>query len=105
MSCPKVLAKFLVIYLDSFPGYGYRSHMEAKTKKIDVLAAMMRNGEWDKAIKFAAKFPRLDKHRGAILTASSALLSPTLYEQMGRDPEALVAAGIAALKDRFQRIS
>ena len=79
--------------------------MNTPPKKIDVLAAMMRSGDWEKAIKFAAKFPRLDKHRGAILSASSALLSPTLYEQMGRDPEALVAAGIAALKDRFPRIT
>jgi len=77
--------------------------MEAKTKKIDVLAAMMRNGEWDKAIKFAAKFPRLEKHRDVILSASSALLSPDFYRSIGKDPDATVAAGVAALKERYSR--
>jgi hypothetical protein len=75
--------------------------MSAPPKKIDRLAALMQAGEWEKAIKFAAGFPRLDKHRNVILTASAALMSPGLYRGMGRDPGALVDAGVQALKERY----
>lgn len=75
--------------------------MSTPPKKIDQLSALMQSGDWHAAIKFAAKFPRLDKHRDAILSASSALLSPDFYSSMGRDVDAIVAAGVAALKDRY----
>ena len=75
--------------------------MNTPQKKIDQLSALMKAGEWEKAIKFAAKFPRLDKHRETILTASSALLSPSMYRSMGKDVDALVAAGVAALRERY----
>jgi hypothetical protein len=70
-------------------------------KKIDTLKALMAADEWDKAIKFAAKFPRLGNERDAILSAAAALLSPGLYRGMGRDPDALVANGKAALMARY----
>ena len=70
-------------------------------KKIDTLKALMAADKWDKAIKFAAKFPRLGNERDAILSASAALLSPGLYRGMGRDPDALVANGKAALMARY----
>lgn len=63
----------------------------------------MRAGHWPQAIKFAARFPRLGEHRAAILTASAALLSPGLYRGMGRDPAALVEAGVAALRERYAK--
>jgi len=70
-------------------------------KKIDTLKALMASGEWEKAIKFAARFPRLGAERDAILSASSALLSPGLYRGMGRDVGAMVDAGRAALMSRY----
>lgn len=70
-------------------------------KKIDRLVQMMRSNAWEEAVKFAAKFPRLGEHRNAILTASSALLSPAFYTSMGKDVDALVRAGIAALQERY----
>ena len=73
------------------------------TKKIDVLLGMMRSGRWEAAIKYAARFPRLGEHRDAILTASSALLSPGMYRDMGRDTEAIAAAGRTALMARYPR--
>jgi len=72
-------------------------------KKIDVLIRLMQTGEWHKAIKYAAKFPRLGEHRDAILTASSALLSPRFYVSLGKDPDKLIEAGIAALKERYAK--
>lgn len=70
-------------------------------KKIDILKSLMAADDWEKALKMAARFPRLGAERGAILSASSALLSPGLYRGMGRDPEELVAAGKAALIARY----
>ena len=64
---------------------------------------MMRAGEWARAIRFASKFPRLGEHKEAIMRAASALLSPELYRQMGRDPAQLVAAGVDALKSRYPK--
>lgn len=70
-------------------------------KKIDILSQLMKGGEWVAAIKFAAKFPRLGKQRDRILSASAAILSPDFYVSMGKNPEMLVADGVAALKERF----
>ena len=89
--------------MDSSCSFRYVVAMKSMTKKIDQLSALMRSGDWNAAIKFAAKFPRLDKHREPILSASSALLSPDFYRSMGRDVDAIVAAGVAALKDRYPR--
>ena len=63
----------------------------------------MKAGSWEKAIKYAARFPRLDKHRDDILTASSAILIPGFYRQIGKDPTALVDAAVVALKDRYPK--
>lgn len=72
-------------------------------KKIDILSQLMKSGDWVRAIKYAAKFPRLDKHRDDILTASSAILNPSFYKQIGKDPSALIDTAIAALKDRYPK--
>ena len=72
-------------------------------KKIDILSRLMKAGSWEKAIKYAARFPRLDKHRDDILTASSAILNPGFYKQIGKDPAALVDAAVIALKDRYPK--
>ena len=89
--------------MDSVCSFRYVVAMKNMVKKIDQLSALMRSGDWHAAIKFAAKFPRLDKHRDPILSASSALLSPDFYRSMGRDVDAIVAEGVAALKDRFPK--
>lgn len=70
-------------------------------KKIDQLRAMMGAGDWEKAIKYAAKFPRLGDERDAILSASSAILSPAFYRSLGLDVEATVRRGIEALKLKY----
>lgn len=70
-------------------------------KKIDKLRAMMDAGDWESAIKLAARFPRLGEHEKPIKQASSALLSPSMYRGMGRDPAALFDAGKQALIARY----
>lgn len=70
-------------------------------RKIDILQAHMQAGEWEAAIKLAAKFPRLGKHKKEITRAASTLLSPKTYRSMGKDPNELFIMGISALKNRY----
>jgi len=72
-------------------------------KKIEKLSALMKNNEWDKAIKMAAKFPRLGEHKAPITRAASAMLSPNLYISMGKKPDDLFNAGIIALRERYAK--
>lgn len=69
--------------------------------KLLTLQIYMQTGQWEKAIKYAAKFPQLGTDRDAILTASSVLLSPSFYLNIGQDPQILIDKGISALKHRF----
>jgi hypothetical protein len=70
-------------------------------KKIDTLRDYMSAGQWHEAIKLAAKFPRLGEHKVAITRAKDAIVNPGFCRQLGRDPDALIVAGIAALQDRY----
>lgn len=70
-------------------------------KKIDILSELMKSGKWDKAIKFAARFPRLGKERDIILSASSAMLSPQMWQGMGHNIEDLKKQAIDALRSKF----
>ena len=53
------------------------------------------------ALRLAAKLPRLGAHRDAIRRGWEALQRPAFYEQLGRDPDALVLAGVEALRERY----
>lgn len=70
-------------------------------RKLDTLRALMAAGKWGRAISLASSWADLGEQRDAIRQAASALLSPSFYEGMGKDPQALAAAGIAALKARY----
>jgi hypothetical protein len=69
--------------------------------KISIVREHMAAGRWRDAIKIAARFPRLDRHRDPILDAWTAYTHPDFMRQIDRDPNALIAAGQAALIDRF----
>ena len=66
--------------------------------KLSQLRALMEAGAWEKAISFAARFPRLGEHRNAILDAKDAIAHPSFMAQLGKDPAALIEAGKAALR-------
>lgn len=68
------------------------------TTKLSILQGHMKAGEWKKAIALAAKFPRLGVYRVAILDAHTAVVNPSFTRQLRRDPDADIAAGIAALR-------
>lgn len=73
-------------------------------KKIDVLHGYMAAGDWVAALRLAARFPRLGEHKDAITRGWAALQNPTFYKEIGKDPDALVAAGVAALKERYPTV-
>lgn len=61
----------------------------------------MAAGDWRRAISAAARLPRLDIHRNAILDAQGAYTNARFYTQIGKDPAALIEAGRVALIERF----
>lgn len=86
------------IVIEIFDFCIYSKRME---KKIDRLRALMASDKRHEAIKFAAKFPRLDDARDAILRAKDAIGNPAFYRQIGRDPESLIATGWDALCKKY----
>ena len=69
--------------------------------KASIVREHMAAGRWQDAIRIAARFPRLDQHRGAILDAHGAYTNPRFFTQIGKDVDALKDAGRDALIDRF----
>ena len=69
--------------------------------KLARIRQTMRDGDWDEALKLAARFQRLGEHAQAIRRAANALINPTFYEQLGYDLARLRAEGIAAMKERY----
>ena len=72
------------------------------TTKIAKLREAAAAGRWIEALRMAARFPRLGDERTAILRAWNAHLRPEFYRQLRQDPEAVVAAGIAALRAKYR---
>ncbi len=70
-------------------------------KKIDTLRALMRVGDWRGAMKLAASFARLGDEDRAIRQAWEAFARPGFYRQIGKDPKALIAVGVDALRRRY----
>ena len=76
--------------------------MRDDTKLARVRKAM-RDGDWDTALRLAARFQRLGEHAQAIRRAADAIAHPSIYQQIGLDLEQLKNDGIAALKERFSK--
>jgi len=75
--------------------------MEPFETKIDALRRLMAAEDWVGAMRMATRFPRLGEHKRAITRAWDALQSPSLYRQMGAEPEDVWKAGVEALKARY----
>ena len=78
--------------------------MSAIQTKLSKVQALMGAGDWREAVLMAAKFGELGAQRGAILSAREAYLRADFQRQIGKDPEALIAAGIAAMRERFGNV-
>jgi len=71
--------------------------------KLAQLKSAMRACNWEQALRMAARFPRLGKHRETIVRAHEAYTHPKFYAQLGYDPEKLIAEGRRALIERYGR--
>jgi hypothetical protein len=69
--------------------------------KAQELRDLMASEDWHGALRLASRFPRLGEHREAIQLGWSAMSQPDFYRQIRKDPDALVAAGIQALRERY----
>lgn len=58
-------------------------------------------GDRDGALRIASRLRGLGEYQDAIRRGWQAANRPDFYRQLGKDPEALVAAGHAALRERF----
>lgn len=53
------------------------------------------------ALRVAASFQHLGEHKAAITRGWAALQRPEFYREIGQDPDALVVAGMAAVRARY----
>ena len=72
--------------------------MATKTDQVKVHLAV---GDYRGALRVASKFRMLGEHKLAVQQAWSALNSADFYRQIGKDPDALVAAGVQALQQMY----
>lgn len=75
--------------------------MSLPATKLSAVKADMAAQRWGDALLKAAKFADLGDEKAHILKAREALLRPVFQRQIGRDPDALIAAGVAALQRRY----
>ncbi len=71
--------------------------------KVSRLRAAMRAENWELALRIAARFPNLGKHKAAIVRGHEAYVHPRFYIQIGEDPVKLKKAGRRALLERYGR--
>lgn len=71
--------------------------------KLQNIRAAMKGQDWDKALKIAAGFQRLDEYKEAIQLASESITNPAFYTSLGYDLQQIREAGITAIKKRFSK--
>jgi hypothetical protein len=75
--------------------------MSAPGEKLARIKALVAAEDWRAALSLASSFPRLGAAESAVRAGHEAMQRPDFQRQIGRDPEAAIAAGIAALKGRY----
>ena len=74
--------------------------------KLDRLKVAAQVGDWPLALRIAVRFSSLGPHAPAITRAHECLAgNDRFYRQIGKDPEALVAAGIEAVRQWFKLVA
>lgn len=76
--------------------------MDGPETKLARLQSLMAAGDFKAALKLAASFPRLGDHDDAIRRGWAAASQSANYRQMGYDVDALIAAGVAAIRERWK---
>ena len=73
----------------------------APQTKLSAVLSYLDAGLPHEALRIAARFPQLGAERAAILDAHVAITNPRFCRQLGKDPEALIAVGVAALRSKY----
>lgn len=74
---------------------------EGAQKYPAIIMGLLDEGKAAEALKLAAGFPRLGDEKKAITQGWAALSRPDFYRSIGKDPDALVKEGVAALRRFF----
>ena len=69
--------------------------------KLSQLKAAMQAGNWELALRIAARFPDLGEHAAAIVRGHEAYTNPRFYLQLRKDIETLKEMGKRALIARY----
>ena len=69
--------------------------------KLSQVKQYMADGNYHTALRLAASFPRLGDHREPITRGWAALTNPGFYREIECDPDELVAAGLDAIRERW----
>jgi len=69
--------------------------------KLGAAKAFAKAGNWDAALKMAAKIKDFGPLHDDICRAASAIASPDFYSQIGVDINQAKTIGIEALKERY----
>jgi hypothetical protein len=85
---------------DARTGAGDRESGSPVTKT-QQLRDLIRDGDWPRALSLANTFRHLGPYRDTIRLAHECRVHPRFYRGLGRDPEAQVMAGIAALRTLY----
>lgn len=75
--------------------------MSTPTTKLSQVKAAIESGKEREAVRICARFPQLGEHREAILDAQMAFTNPSFCRGLKKDPEALIRAGVEAIKARY----
>lgn len=76
--------------------------MESTHTKLQQLRTFYYAGDIKRALQLASSFSSLGEHKVAINRGYNALQYPDQYKEMGYVPEALVQAGVEALRERYR---
>ena len=66
-----------------------------------LLGEYLAAGDSKAALKLAASFKTLGEHKTRIARGWEAIQRPDFQRQLGRDPEKLIADGVAAIRERY----
>jgi len=69
--------------------------------KSDKIRAALANGDTRKAISLASKFFDRSDETQLYKQAQAAIGNPGFYRQIGKDPDAIIAAAVESLTHRF----
>ena len=69
---------------------------------IDEMKTAWVNGNKPQALKIAARFKSLGKHKDAIILAKECYIHPSFYKSIGKDIDKCLELGYSAIAEHFE---